>query len=175
MRAIHVIILSGLLAYSSAFAAGYLGWSFGMSKAEVASVGDSSRYYSFSNGDLGAKDEPFEGEPALISFYFGNEKLNRVMLILYMGSDRLKALDAWRSAYHHIKRMCKTVEVSAAGPGAIEQDVALATFVVEVAKLQQDQRHQMACLPMREDFRLWASVTRMPNDSLMVAVNYGEP
>lgn len=175
MRAIQAIVLSGLLAHSSAFAAGYLGWSFGMSKTEVASVGDSSRYYSFSNGDLGAKDEPFEGGRALISFYFGNEKLNRVMLISYMGVDRLEALGAWHSAYQHIKRICKAVEVSAVGPGAIEQDVALATFVLEVEKLKQGQRHQMGCLPMQEGFRLWASVTRMLNDSLMVAVNYGEP
>jgi len=173
--ALRSILLAGLLGHSSAFAEGYLGWSFGMSKAEVATVGDASRYYSFSNGDLGAQNEPFEGNGVPISFYFGNGKLNRVMLIPYMGNDLTKAREAWRLTYAHIKRKCTGVEVSEAGPGPVQLEAALAIFDVEASKLQQGQRHQIGCLPMSSSWRLWASVTRLANDSLMVSVNYGEP
>jgi hypothetical protein len=172
---LRFILLAGLLGHSPAFGEGYLGWSFGMSKAEVATVGDSSRYYSFSNGDLGAQNEPFEGSGVPISFYFENGKLNRVMLMPYMGSHLAKAREAWVLAYAHIKRKCTGVEVSEVGSDPVQLEAALAIFDVEAPKLQQGQRHQMGCLPMPSSLRLWASVRRLANDSLMVSVNYGEP
>lgn len=148
---------------------------FGMSKPEVVAIGDPSRYYSFSNGDLGAQDEPFEGSRVPISFYFGNGRLNRIMLIPYIGTDSAKAREAWQATYAHIKRKCAGVEDLATGPGPVELGAALTTFEVEAGKLQRGQRHQMGCLPMPSGLRLWASLTRLQNDALMVSINYGEP
>ncbi|MBC7918988.1 MAG: hypothetical protein H7Y28_14385 [Rhodoferax sp.] len=175
MTVSRFLMLAVLLASSSVIAQGYMGWSFGMSKTEVAAVGTPSRYYSFSNGDIGAQDEPFEGNGVPISFYFGSDKLNRIMLIPYMGTDIARARGAWRAAYVHLKRKCSGIEVSGAGSGLVELEVALSSFEVEAGKLQRGQRHQMGCVPMPTNLRLWASITRLANDSLMVAVNYGEP
>ncbi|WP_342120409.1 hypothetical protein [Pseudoduganella sp. OTU4001] len=154
-----------LLAHTSAFAQGFRDWRFGMSKAEVTAVGDATRYYRFKNGDLGAQGEPFEDRLVSISFYFGDGKLTRVMLIPYMGTDPAKALDAWQDVYTHMKRRCSVGELHE----------SLAAFEAATAKLAQGQRHQMGCHPMPSGVRLWASALRTADGSLMISVNYGEP
>lgn len=164
-----------VLAHGFAAAGGYEGWQFGMTQAQVKAVGDPSRYYSFKNGDLGAGQVPFETGEALISFYFTNDRMERVMLIAYLGDDAGLARRAWSDAYAHLARVCGDVESPAAGDGAIKPEAALAAYDRAVPALAPGKRHQMACLRMPADARVWASVTRGEGNLVMVSVDYGKP
>ena len=171
----HFAAVVLLLAHGLAVAGGYQGWQFGMSQAQIRAVGDPARYYAFKNGDLGAGHVPFEDGEALISFYFTAGRMQRVMLIAYMGKDAGQARQAWTKSYEHLARVCGDVESPSAGEGATTLEAELAVYDREVPALAPGRRHSMGCLRMPAGERVWASATRGEGDLVMVAVNYGEP
>lgn len=164
-----------LLTHGLAAAGGYQDWRFGMSQAQVRTVGDPARYYAFKNGDLGVGRVPFEDGDALLSFYFTDGHMQRAMLIPYAGEDAGLARRAWMTAYAHLARVCGAVALSSARNAAGTLDAALADYDLDVPLLAPGTRHQMGCLHMPEGARVWASATRGAGSYLMVAVNYGEP
>lgn len=168
-------VVASMLVHGVAAAGGYLGWQFGMSPEQVKAVGDPARYYTFTNGDVGAGDEPFEGGEALLSFYFRDGRMERAMLISYRGTDAPLARQAWITAYKHLARVCGEVESPAAGAGASTLEAAMAAYDMEVATLGSGKRHQIGCLHMPAGERVWASATGGGGGMVMVAVNYGKP
>lgn len=171
----HIILALGLVAHGASFAEGFEAWKFGMTRAEVRAQGDSDSYYSFRNGDIGSRQGPFEGLFVPISFYFSNDRLTRVMLIPYVGTDVGQAREAWRKAFLHLQRVAGGVEVPSLGIGPTTLEVALAAFDAQVGTLPRGARHQIGARPMPSGRRIWASVLHTPDDRLMVSVNYGEP
>jgi hypothetical protein len=168
-------LAAALLLPAVATAGGYQGWQFGMTQAQVKAVGNPSRYYDFRNGDVGAGKVPFEDGKALLSFYFTEGHMERAMLIAYKGADSDLARQAWAAAFSHLAHVCGDVESLAAGPGASSVDAALAAYSKAVPALAFGRRHQMGCLTMPADMRIWASATHLDDGSVMVAVNYGKP
>lgn len=156
-------LAAALLLPAVATAGGYQGWQFGMTQAQVKAVGNPSRYYDFRNGDVGAGKVPFEDGEALLSFYFTEGHMERAMLIAYKGADS------------DLAHVCGDVESLAAGPGASSVDAALAAYSKAVPALASGKRHQMGCLTMPADTRIWASATHLDDGSVMVSVNYGKP
>jgi hypothetical protein len=176
---IHLTVLAlgaALLSHGLARAGGYEGWRFGMTHEQVKAVGDSSRYYSFKNGDLGAGKVPFEGGDALLSFYFTGDHMQRMMLIAYMGDDLKQAREAWRKALAHMSKVCGGVESPSLGTGkTASQEAVMAVWDKDVPLMGPGETQQLGCLPMPAGERIWATATRGAGTQVMVAVNYGEP
>lgn len=172
---VHIAAFALVLTQGLAVAAGYQDWQFGMTHAQVKAVGDPARYYAFKNGDLGAGLVGFEEGEALLSFYFTDDRLERVMLIPYRGEDASQARRAWTYAYAHLTRVCGEVESLSAGKGATTLDAALTAYDKGLPALAPGERHQMGCLRMPAGERVWASATRGEGAQVMVAVNYGKP
>lgn len=164
-----------LLTHGVAAAGGYQGWQFGMTQAQIKAVGDPARYYTFKSGDIGAGHVPFENGEALLSFYFADGYMERVMLIAYSGEDASSARQAWANAYAHLARVCGDVESPSAGEGASTPGAALAAYDNDLPALAPGKRHRMGCLRMPAGERVWASATRGEGKRVMVAVNYGKP
>ena len=164
-----------LLTHGQVMAGGYQGWQFGMTQTQVKAVGDPSRYYTFKNGDVGAGSVPFEHGEASLSFYFTDGRMDRAMLIAYRGEDASLARQAWANAYAHLARVCGDVESPSASEGASTPEAALAAYDKDMHALAPGKRHQMGCLHMPADERVWASATRGEGNQVMVAVNYGRP
>lgn len=164
-----------MLVHGLAIGGGYQEWQFGMTHAQVRAVGDPARYYAFKNGDLGAGYVPFEDGQALVSFYFTEDSMERVMLIPYKSKDASMARRAWSTAYAHLARVCTEVESLSAGKGASTAEAVLAAYDKDAPALAPGQRHQMGCMHMPAGKRVWASATRGEGDLVMVAINYGKP
>ncbi len=96
------IILSLLLAAfvpALSNASGLGPWQFGMSKSQVASLKEFGPYESFSNGDLETYNWRFHGHKANVQFFFQGERLRRIGVYLYEGTDPKGSIPAWRIAY----------------------------------------------------------------------------
>jgi len=160
---------------ASASAQGYGPWSFGMTREEVRAVAAHGPYYDFKNLDIGTQQGPFEGGVVPTSFYFLNDKVERVMLMLYRGNDSAAAERAWQAAYSHLQKTFGGVELPASGlPAATREDAAEALrasnlLVTKVGKLQ------MGVSPAPKDRLVWCSLTRNEEGLLMVALNYAKP
>ena len=172
---IRIAAFALLLTHGLVAAGGYQKWQFGMTQAEVKAVGDPARYYTFKNGDIGAGKVLFEDGEALLSFYFTEGHMERVMLIPYRGEDAGSARHAWTKAYAHLVQVCGDVESPSAGNGASTLEVVLAAYDKNVPGLAAGERHQMGCLRMPTGEHVWASATRGEGNLVMVAVNYGKP
>jgi hypothetical protein len=171
-----LVFSAALLSYGPARAGGYEGWRFGMTHEQVKAVGDPSRYYSFRNGDLGAGKVPFEGGDALLSFYFTGDRMQRMMLIAYMGDDLKQAREAWRKVLAHLGRVCGGVEAPSLGMGkTASPEAVMAAWDNEVPLMGSGELQQLGCLPMPTGERVWATATHGAGTKLMVALNYGEP
>jgi hypothetical protein len=96
------------------------------------------------------------------------------MLITYSGSNLTEARAAWAQAFEHILRQAGGVEVPSASNGVAVKELALVAFDSAASLLKPGERHQMGANPMPENRRIWASVTRLADGRLMVAINYSE-
>jgi len=165
-----------LLMPLSAWGYGYEGWRFGMTPEQVKMQEIPGGYYSFRNGDVGTESFPFRGQPALTSFYFQNDRLNRVMVIIYSGQD----LEAVEEA---LEEAAAQIEADGGGLELPETEVEQAASLEQVAAawaarqptLMEGQRFQFGALPMPTDRKIWASVSLLQGGLYMVALNYAEP
>ena len=174
MRLLKIFIAFLLLAPLSAKAAGFLEWSFGMTREQVQAQTRYSPYYPFKNGDLWSQNGPFQGQRVPISFYFDNDRLVRVMLIAYMGSDIVAARDSARLAVNQLSTDFGGTELPTFNGPATPESVLLA-FDNDVPKLAPAQRFQFGAYPMPADRKAWVSVSLLQAGQYMVAVNYAEP
>jgi hypothetical protein len=88
----------------SAIAAGLAPWQLGMSKSDVASFKEFAPYKQFSNGDLETDNGRFHGQKANVQFFFQAERLRRIGVYLYEGTDPKGGIPAWRSAYEALRK-----------------------------------------------------------------------
>lgn len=174
-RLLKVLCAALLLVPGCAFATGYLGWSFGMSREQVQAQQEHGPYYPFKNGDLGSQAGPFQGKQVPISFYFDGDRLVRVMLIAYMGSDIAAAEEAVRSAVTQLNADFGGVELPGSAVAPANPEAVIAAFNAHAPGLAPGQRFQFGAHPMPENRKAWVSVTALEQGQYMVAVNYAEP
>ena len=134
-RNLPILLVLYFVWSSMAAAAGYGPWTFGMTKQDVRAITQHGPYYEFRNGDLGSKNGSVDGAQAPISFYFKNERLVRVMIVLYAGPNFKETQEAWRSAFQHIERYFKSAEVAAVQHGPT--DLASAERALENSGLRE--------------------------------------
>jgi hypothetical protein len=85
-------------------AAGLPPWQFGMSKSQVASFKECGPYKSFSNGDLETYNGRFHGRKVNVQFFFQADRLRRIGVYLYEGTDPKGGIPAWRTAYQALQK-----------------------------------------------------------------------
>jgi hypothetical protein len=93
------------------------GFRFGMTRAEVSTVGDCQPYTNVARtGGLECPNYTFEGRTMNISFIFGSDKLRRIQLWFYEGESESDAREAVGRAIEYLQRTAGSVH-SAAMPG----------------------------------------------------------
>ncbi len=100
-RSIAILLL---LSAAPAFAAGVPPWRFGMSRAEVASVKEAGPYKDFSNGDVETFNGRFGGRKENIQFFFQGDRLRRIGVYMFQGTDPQKGIPAWQRAYERLQK-----------------------------------------------------------------------
>jgi hypothetical protein len=166
-------VLSALPAI--ALAAGYGPYEFGMTREQVRAVTEHAPYYSFRNGDLGTKAGSIDGTQAPISFYFENDRLVRIMIVVYSGPDFDAATGGWVRAFEHIHRHFGGVEVPTIGKRESDVVAARRAFEESGLRARKDVKVQMGAFPMPKDRSIWTTANIVPSVGYWVAVNYAEP
>ncbi len=99
------LCLAFLLLFAQfASAAGLPPWQFGMTKEQVASFKQFGPYRSFSNGDLETFKGVYFGQKRNVQFYFQNNKLVKIEVLLGEGTDRYKAIETFKTACHLLEK-----------------------------------------------------------------------
>lgn len=94
----------GVLLPATGSTAGLSPWEFGMSKSQVASFKQFGPYKTFSNGDLETYSRPYHGRKANVQFFFRGDRLRRVAVFLYEGTDPKGGIPAWKAAYQALQK-----------------------------------------------------------------------
>ena len=175
MRILKLLCTALLLLPTCAFATGYLDWSFGMSREQVQAQKGHGPYYPFKNGDLGSQAGPFQGERVPISFYFNGDRLVRVMLIAYSGSDIESVEEAVRLGVLQLSSDFGGVELPGSPLAPATSGAVVAAFNAQLLGLAPGRRFQFGAHPMPANRKAWVSVTALEQGRYMVAVNYAEP
>ena len=111
MKAYVAILALAILSGGSGSAAGLPAWQFGMSKSQVISFKELGPYKSFSNGDLETNNARFHGRKSNVQFFFQGDRLVRIGVYLYEGTDPKGGIPAWRSAYEALQNDYGKVEM----------------------------------------------------------------
>lgn len=82
-----------------AFAGGFGPWRFGMSTEEIMAVTSHGPYKSFSNGDLETYNGDFGGRKENVQFFLKDNRLWRIGVYTYEGTDLSAATQAWVHTY----------------------------------------------------------------------------
>ncbi len=142
MKHLQSIILAAALAMPvAAFSAGLAPWEFGMSKAQVSSFKDYGPYRTFSNGDLETYAGLYDGKKENVQFFFKDDKLGRIGLYLYEGTDTEAARQVWKQAYQSLARKYGRIETP--GIASASNDVE-ALSLAAAAALKTAEKLQMA-------------------------------
>jgi len=109
----HILLslIAAALLSEHVSAAGLPPWQFGMSKLQVASFKEFGPYKSFSNGDLETNNGRFHGRKTNVQLFFQGERLVRIGVYLYEGTDPKGGIPAWRSAYEALQKDYGRVEM----------------------------------------------------------------
>lgn len=83
---------------NSAFAGGFGPWSFGMSAEQIRAVSEFGPYKSFSNGDLETYQGEFGGQKENVQFFLKDNRLWRIGVDTYEGTDLSAAAHVWGRA-----------------------------------------------------------------------------
>lgn len=168
----YILALLCTLVTSLSLADGYQQWKFGMTRDEVKAITQHGPYYSFQNGDLGSQSGPLDDELVPISFYFTDDTLRRVMLILYQGEDKTLASAAWQKATTHLQDNFGGLEVGSklGVPGTVEQAAMMLDILLD--DMPVGQPLQAGALPMPSAITVWTTFNRVQDNLYMVVVNY---
>lgn len=175
MRARSTLAFAVLFFASQAIAGGYGPWQWGMGRDEVRAVKQHGPYYDFKNADIGTQNGPFEGKRLPTSFYFEQDKLKRVMVILYAGPDYDAARSAWRGAFQHIAKNFKAAEVRAVRAGPTDLKSAVAALDASGLREGRRAKLQMGATPMPPDRIVWCSIDKPDPNTFFVTLNYAAP
>lgn len=111
MRIVIILLIIVIMPFS-AFSAGLTPWEFGMSKSEVSSFSKYGPYRTFSNGDIETYNGIYDGKAENVQFFFdNNDKLARIGVYLYEGTDIKEAQKAWKRAYDSFTQKYGKIEI----------------------------------------------------------------
>jgi hypothetical protein len=79
-------------------------WTIGMTKAQVSAVDGYGPYRSFKNGDLETYNAVFDGHFANFQFFFRDDRLWRIGIYTFEGTDPAAAAQAWGKLYEGMQR-----------------------------------------------------------------------
>lgn len=85
-------------------------WTFGMSHAQVAAVAVFGPYRSFQNGDLETYNAVFDGRFEDFQLFFRDDKLRRIGVYTFEGTDAAAAVDAWAALCASMQRTFGAIE-----------------------------------------------------------------
>jgi hypothetical protein len=105
-----LFVLTVFIFPAIAQSAGFPPWQFGMSKEQVKSFSQFGPYKTFSNGDLETFNGLFHGRKENIQFFFANDRLRRIGVYLYEGTDRKGGIEPWRRLYELLQKDYGEVE-----------------------------------------------------------------
>ena len=101
--------------------AGLPPWQFGMTPQQVSGFPQHAPYYLFANGDLETYSGIFDGKRQNVQFFFSNNRLKRIGVNLYEGTNAEDGRLAWVNAYHALARQYGRLDLTA-GPAAAAHD-----------------------------------------------------
>ncbi len=150
-----------LLFPALAQSAGLAPWTFGMSKAQVRSFADYGPYRSFSNGDLETYSRMYDGQKENVQFFFDNDKLRRIGVYLYEGTDPEVAREAWKQAYESLAQKYGKIEMPGIviKPGTDPAD-SEAISVAAASALMFSEEVQIAPVSQPTDMFVFSSFFR---------------
>jgi len=117
LRFIFVFVITASLSLLAA-ASGLPPWQLGMTKSQVASFKEFGPYRSFPNGDLETYNGRFHGRKTNIQFFFQGDRLRRIAVYLYEGTDPKGGIPALRLAYDALEKDYGNVKVPEMGVGS---------------------------------------------------------
>lgn len=85
-------------------------WTLGMSKAQVSAVTGYGPYRSFKNGDLETYNAVFDSHFRNFQFFFRDNKLWRIGVYTFEGTDLSAATQAWGDMYESMRRTFGAIE-----------------------------------------------------------------
>lgn len=158
---ITFFLAATLLLSAPANSAGLAPWEFGMSKAQVRSFERYGPYRSFTNGDLETYGGIYDERKENVQFFFDNDKLRRIGVYLYEGTDPEAAREVWRQAYESLTRKYGKIETPGVvvKPGTNPAD-SEALSVAAAAALIFSEKVQMAPVNQPSDMFVFSSFFR---------------
>ena len=156
-----------------AFAGGFGPWSFGMSAEQIQAVSTYGPYKSFSNGDLETYNGDFGGRKENVQFFLKDNRLWRIGVYTYEGTDLAAAAQAWTHTYLTLKSEygpLETPNYKGATPEALAESAR--------GIVAGGGKAQMAPLKQPEDTFVFSSFASYAHDGTTyytVTVNYDRP
>jgi len=142
-------------------AAGLVPWEFGMTKSQVKSFARYGPYRSFSNGDLETYNGTYDERKENIQFFFRRDRLRRIGVYLYEGTDATAARRAWQHAYQSLAHHYGKIETPGLADASGGQEVdAERLSVAAAAKVQAAGKVQMSPADQPAGMHVFASYLR---------------
>lgn len=142
-------------------AAGLAPWEFGMSKSRVKSFTRYGPYRSFSNGDLETYNGNYAGGKENIQFFFRRDRLHRIGVYLYEGTDATAARKAWKHAYESLAHDYGKIETPGlAGASEGKEVDAERVSVAAAARVRAAGKVQMSPVDQPTGMHVFASYLR---------------
>lgn len=144
-------------------------WTFGMSKAQVSALKSYGPYRSFSNGDLETYNGVFDGHFENFQFFLSENRLQRIGIFTYEGTDLTAATRAWGELYTSMRRNFGTIDTPGNKAPSKQNANSMQAFEANARSLaSQDGKVQMAPLKEPSDAFLFASFTRQELQGTMI-------
>src|SRR5262245_2809192 len=158
---------------SAADKVGYGPWRFGMTRDEVRSSQAHGPYYTFRNNDHGTQGGDFEGYRVPISFGFRDDRLWKILILLYQDGDYESAVAALERAFRHIERTFGATEVPALGlgPRSLSDAINMASSLREAPT----GKVQIGAVPMPKEVVVYSSLFKQADGQYWVFLYYEEP
>lgn len=157
--------------------AGFGPWTFGMDRDAVRAQAMFAPYYPFPNGDLGSSSWPLGtlpgNETRPLSFTFTQDRLSRVMLLVYLGTETAQIEQAWSAAHAQLRQRFGGVVL--AGDRLVDAETALQALRASGLLEGRVAQFQMAAHPRPRRRDVWVSARRAADGRTMVTLTHAAP
>lgn len=170
LRALNQLEVEGK---ASGGVSGFGPWTFGMSRAEVKAQTLFAPYYDFQNGDVGTAAWPLANGNRPVSFYFNQDRMTRVLLILYLGQERGEIELAWTAAHEQLTKRFGQVELR--DRQIVDAEAALKALQGSGLFEGTTGQFQMAAYPRPPRRDVWVTAKRMEDGRTMVSMTIAQP
>jgi hypothetical protein len=167
-----IVLVALFLACLPALASGFGPWTFGMSADEIRAIESHVPYREFSNGDLETYNADFGGKKQNVQFYLKSDRLWRVAVRTYEGTDLEQAAQAWAGTYTTLKALHGPMET----PGLVGSSLSELTESAK-ALVGGGGKAQMAPVSQPAGEFVFSSFNGIDHDGTtfyMVTVNYDQ-